>query len=136
MREHSDIDRHSRWPDVKKRIDSDARYRAVENSMLREDYFHDYCKILKDEKRKQKDKDRERKEKKEKEKREKEKEKHKDKDKSKDSKDKEKRRESKDADKSESREPEEKIGRKESEREDLVSRLNSIRTKLEYINYK
>lgn len=66
MRECSEITRHSRWADVKKYIDGDKRYRAVESSILREDYFHDYCKILKDEKRKQKEKDRERKEKKEK----------------------------------------------------------------------
>lgn len=79
LREHSEIDRHSRWPDVKKRIDGDARYRAVESSVLREDYFHDYCKILKEERRKQKDKERDRKERKEKEKRE-----HRDKDRQKD----------------------------------------------------
>lgn len=68
MREH-DIDRHSRWTDVKKRIDSDSRYRAVDSSLLREDYFLDYCKILraeKDEKKKSKDKERDRKDKKDK----------------------------------------------------------------------
>lgn len=65
LREH-DIDRHSRWTDVKKRIDSDSRYRAVDSSLLREDYFLDYCKILKDEKKKGKDKDRDRKDKKDK----------------------------------------------------------------------
>lgn len=65
MREHSDIDRHSRWTDVKKRIDSDSRYRAVD-SLLRQDYFLDYCKILKDEKKKGKDKERDRKDKKDK----------------------------------------------------------------------
>lgn len=66
MREHPDIDRHSRWTDVKKRIDSDSRYRAVDSSLLREDYFLDYCKILKDEKKKGKDKERDRKDKKDK----------------------------------------------------------------------
>lgn len=98
LREHSDIDRHCRWIDVKKKVDSDSRYRAVDNSMLREDYFHDYCKMLKDEKKRIKEKERERKEKKEREKREKEKERHKDRngDTKEKGKDKEKRRESKD----------------------------------------
>ncbi len=66
LREHPDIDRHSRWTDVKKRIDFDSRYRAVDSSLLREDFFLDYCKILKDEKKKGKDKDRDRKDKKDK----------------------------------------------------------------------
>lgn len=64
LREHSEIDRHSRWPDVKKKIDMESRYRAVDSSILREDYFHDFCKILKDEKKRAKEKDRERKDKK------------------------------------------------------------------------
>lgn len=120
LREHSDIDRHSRWPDVKKRIESDARYRAVENSILREDYFHDHCKILKNEKRKQKDKDRERKERKEREKRDKDK--HRDKSKSsKEHKDKDKRRKSKDDDLSKSRDSE--SSRKDTERDDQVRRI-------------
>lgn len=84
LREHSDIDRHSRWIDVKKKIDSDSRYRAVDNSMLREDYFLDFCKILKEEKKKIKEKERERKEKKEKEKRDREKDRHREKDRSSD----------------------------------------------------
>lgn len=64
LREHSEIDRHSRWNDIKKRIDHDSRYRAVESSLLREDYFIEYCKILKEERRKQKDKERDRKDRK------------------------------------------------------------------------
>ncbi|KAJ9595283.1 hypothetical protein L9F63_027333, partial [Diploptera punctata] len=39
LREHTDIDRHSRWSDVKKRVDTDARYKAVESSSAREDWF-------------------------------------------------------------------------------------------------
>lgn len=66
LREHNEITRHSRWPDVKKRIDSDSRYRAVDGSNLREDYFIEYCKILKEERRKQKDKDHDRKSRKDK----------------------------------------------------------------------
>lgn len=66
LREHSEISRHSRWPDVKKRIDSDSRFRAVDGSNLREDYFIEYCKVLKEERRKQKDKEHERKSRKDK----------------------------------------------------------------------
>lgn len=49
------IDRHARWPDVKKRLEGDARYRAVDSSSVREDYFRDYTRALKDERRKDKD---------------------------------------------------------------------------------
>lgn len=59
LREHPDIDRHSRWSDVKKKIDSDPRYKAVDSSGMREDWFREYCKILKDEKRRAKEKERE-----------------------------------------------------------------------------
>lgn len=59
LREHPDIDRHSRWSDVKKKVDSDPRYKAVDSSGLREDWFREYCKILKDEKRRAKEKERE-----------------------------------------------------------------------------
>lgn len=78
LREHSDIDRHSRWSDIKKKLDTDSRYKAVDSSSQKEDWFREYCKILKDEKKKAKEKDREHK-------REKDKEKHKKKDKEKDS---------------------------------------------------
>jgi transcription elongation regulator 1 len=54
LREHSDIDRHSRWMDIKKKLDGDARYKAVGDSILREDYFYDYLKVLKEEKRERK----------------------------------------------------------------------------------
>lgn len=62
LREHTEIDRHSRWSDVKKKIDSDSRYRMVDSSSLREDYFREYIRMLKDEKR-HKEKERSRKEK-------------------------------------------------------------------------
>lgn len=53
MLRENDIDRHQRWSDVKKKIDEkDSRYKAVGDSITREDYFHDYCKMLKDEKKK------------------------------------------------------------------------------------
>lgn len=44
---------------MKKKLDADPRYKAVEGGSTREDWFRDYCKILKDEKKKAKEKDRE-----------------------------------------------------------------------------
>ncbi|KRT84883.1 hypothetical protein AMK59_601 [Oryctes borbonicus] len=87
LREHPDIDRHARWSDVKKKVDGDGRYKAVDSSGQREDWFREYCKILKDEKKKAKEKDKEHK-------REKDKEKHKKKDKDKDKERKEERKRS------------------------------------------
>lgn len=49
------VDRHSRFQEVKKKIDSDVRYKAVEGGAAREDYFREYCKQLKDDRRKDKD---------------------------------------------------------------------------------
>lgn len=49
------VDRHSRWIDAKKKIDTDPRYKAVEGSNLREDYFKEYCKMVKEERKKEKD---------------------------------------------------------------------------------
>lgn len=49
------MDRHSRWVEVKKKIDADVRYKAVESSSFREDYFREYCKMVKDERKKDKD---------------------------------------------------------------------------------
>lgn len=58
MREQSDIDRHSRWQDVKKKIDSDPRYKCVDSSTLREDWFREHLKVLKEERKREKDRDR------------------------------------------------------------------------------
>lgn len=52
--------------DVKKNLDLDSRYKAVNDSVLREDYFYDYIKILKDERKKKKAKKTDKKEKKKK----------------------------------------------------------------------
>ncbi|XP_063371330.1 trichohyalin-like isoform X2 [Cydia amplana] len=82
------IDRHARWADAKKKVDSEARYKAVESSTLREDYFREYCKIVKEERKKdkdQKEKERDRSSSK-KEKKDKEREKDKDKEKDKEEK--------------------------------------------------
>ena len=50
LKDTSGLDRHSRWSDTKKKIDSDARYKAIESSSRREDYFRDYIRHLKEEK--------------------------------------------------------------------------------------
>ncbi|CAK1597607.1 unnamed protein product, partial [Parnassius mnemosyne] len=42
------VGRHSRWAEIKKKVDLDPRYKAVESSTLREDYFREYCKLVKD----------------------------------------------------------------------------------------
>ncbi|XP_053683234.1 transcription elongation regulator 1 [Sabethes cyaneus] len=63
LREHSEISRHTRFHDVRKRLESDGRYRAISDSALREDLFEEYIKILKDEKKRSKDKDKKRHEK-------------------------------------------------------------------------
>lgn len=55
LRDHSEIDRHSHWMDAKKKLEQDSRYKAVGDSILREDYFYDYLKILKDERKKAKE---------------------------------------------------------------------------------
>merc|ERR1712241_574866 len=57
----NEIDRHSRWNDVKKKVDSDPRYKAVDSNTLREDYFVDFVHDLKDDHRKSKKDKKERK---------------------------------------------------------------------------
>lgn len=51
LKETSGLDRHSRWSETKKKLDSDPRYKAVDSSSRREDWFRDYVKHLKEEKR-------------------------------------------------------------------------------------
>lgn len=50
LKDTSGISRDSHWSEVKKRIDSESRYKAVESSSRREDWFRDYVKHLKDRK--------------------------------------------------------------------------------------
>lgn len=57
LREHKDIDRHSHWSDCKKKLESDWRYRVVESASTREDWFRDYIRMLKEERKKEKEKD-------------------------------------------------------------------------------
>ena len=49
--------RHSRWGDVKKKFDSDPRYKSIESSSLKEDYFMDFVHDLKDDHRTKSKKD-------------------------------------------------------------------------------
>merc|ERR1712141_217601 len=56
----NELDRHTRWIDVKKKFDSDSRYKNVDSSGLREDYFMDFVHDLKEEHRKKKEKKRSR----------------------------------------------------------------------------
>ena len=48
MKETESIDRHSYWADIKKTIDKDERYLAVDSSSLREDWFYNYVESLQD----------------------------------------------------------------------------------------
>ncbi|XP_017874910.1 PREDICTED: pre-mRNA 3'-end-processing factor FIP1 isoform X2 [Drosophila arizonae] len=85
LRERHDIERHTRWYDIKKKFEADPRYRALD-SAYREEYFEDYLHILKEEKRKErehKERDRERSNREKARSRDKDKDKEKDKDKDK-----------------------------------------------------
>ena len=42
MLKEADIDRYSRWSDVKRKVDGDPRYKLVESGVQREDWFRDY----------------------------------------------------------------------------------------------
>ncbi|XP_017846828.1 transcription elongation regulator 1 isoform X2 [Drosophila busckii] len=108
LRERHDIERHTRWYDIKKKFESDARYRAVD-SAYREEYFEDYLHMMKEEKRR----DRELREQRDREKqRERKSDRH---DREKD-KDKEKSRKSSRKDRSRSRERERKSSRDKEEK--------------------
>jgi len=50
---------------MKKRLDTDARYKAVESSSAREDWFREYVKALKEERKREKERDREKRDKRE-----------------------------------------------------------------------
>lgn len=58
LRDTPDIDRHTRYSDMKKKLSSDPRYKAVDSSSAREDWFREHVKQLKDERKKDKDRDR------------------------------------------------------------------------------
>lgn len=48
LKEQKNLSRSCHWTDVKKKIDSDARYKAVDSSTRREDWFRDYIRKLDD----------------------------------------------------------------------------------------
>lgn len=56
--ESPDVDRHSRYSEVKKKLSSDPRYKAVDSSTTREDWFREHIKHLKEERKKDKERDR------------------------------------------------------------------------------
>merc|ERR1712226_924797 len=57
LKERSDIvDRHAHWSEVKKVLEADSRYKAVESSSQKEDWFLDHIHDLKEEHRKEKEK--------------------------------------------------------------------------------
>ncbi|CAG0921483.1 unnamed protein product [Notodromas monacha] len=49
LKECTQIDRHSHWADVKRLLDTDARYEAVGSSSLREELFREHVHKLKEE---------------------------------------------------------------------------------------
>ena len=58
LRETEAIDRHSHWSEVKKTVQEDPRYKAVESSSQREDWFLDHVHDLKEVHRREKEKKR------------------------------------------------------------------------------
>ncbi|XP_053674018.1 transcription elongation regulator 1 [Anopheles nili] len=59
LRERSDVNRHTRLSDVRKKLEGDSRYKAIVEHSLREELFDDYIRAIKEEKRKVKEKERE-----------------------------------------------------------------------------
>lgn len=57
LRDHPHVDRHCRWSEVKKLVDGKSAYRAVEGSDVREELFNEYCRLMKEEKRRAREKD-------------------------------------------------------------------------------
>ena len=48
LKDTPDIDRHSKWGDVKHKIDTDPRYMAVDSNSKRERWFKEYLRKLED----------------------------------------------------------------------------------------
>ncbi|XP_052872661.1 transcription elongation regulator 1 [Anopheles cruzii] len=59
LRERSDINRHTRFSDVRKRLEGDSRYKALADHGQREGLFEDHIKTLKDEKKRAKEREKE-----------------------------------------------------------------------------
>merc|ERR1712130_864350 len=116
------IDRHAYWGDVKKSLQDDPRYLAVESSGQREDWFVDYIHELKDEHRREKERkkaerDRSRSRSRSRKKRSRSRSRSRSKDKKKRDKSKEKKKK-KDKDRSRSRDKERKFKKEKREKED------------------
>ncbi|KAL3865336.1 hypothetical protein ACJMK2_006934 [Sinanodonta woodiana] len=58
----TDIERHSRWSEIKRKIDSDPRYKAIDSSSRREDWFKDYVKNIEEDSDQEERKEREKQE--------------------------------------------------------------------------
>lgn len=46
LKEQKHLHRHSSWTETKRQIDTDSRYKGIESSGRREDYFRDYIRYL------------------------------------------------------------------------------------------
>ena len=46
LKEMKNLSRHSSWTKTKEKLSSDSRYKAVDSSSKREDWFRDYIKYL------------------------------------------------------------------------------------------
>lgn len=46
LKEMSKLNRHSSWTKTKEKLAGDSRYKAVDSSSKREDWFRDYIKYL------------------------------------------------------------------------------------------
>lgn len=42
LKEQKQLDKHARWSDIKKTLGEDPRYRAVDSSSQREEWFKEY----------------------------------------------------------------------------------------------
>lgn len=60
LREDRSIDHRSHWSDVKRRLEAESRYRAVESGGQREDWFRDHLHQLKEARRRDKKRDKKR----------------------------------------------------------------------------
>ncbi len=56
LKETSGVDRHAHWNEVKRLIEADSRYKAVDSSSQREDWFLDHIHELKEDHRREKEK--------------------------------------------------------------------------------
>lgn len=60
LKEHPHVDRHCRWPEVKKMVEGKGAYRAVEGGgEVREELFNEYCRLMKEEKKSNRSRDKE-----------------------------------------------------------------------------